>query len=200
MTVRKERDGNRSRSRVGGFKCGWKRFLLKRSPLMVEEILGTVATVRRRTCGQDRNVEGVKQTFRARQAQAGCINRERHRPESARTKCWHSRPSGIKRQKCAYEGDDGSLSLQICRGMWWTSTKTSDDRNCKISGKDEMISCQSIKRCRHGRRSCRVCRTRSSSAKRMWASRLKNMDNWGLSSKTRVQKMEENDHKIEAES
>ena len=52
-----------------------------------EEIVGTVATARRRTCGQDRNVEGVKQTFRARQAQAGCINRERRRPESARTKC-----------------------------------------------------------------------------------------------------------------
>ena len=31
MPVRKERDGNRSRSRVGWqFKCGWKRFLLKR--------------------------------------------------------------------------------------------------------------------------------------------------------------------------
>ena len=99
-----------------------------------------------------------------------------------------------------YEGDDGSLSLQICSGMWWTTTKKSDDRNCKISNKDDMISCQSIKRRRKGRRNCRVCRTRSSSAKRTWASGLKNMDNLGLSSKTRVQKMEENGHKIEMES
>ena len=34
----------------------------------------------------------------------------------------------------------------------------------------------------------------------MWASGLKNMDNLGLSSKTRVQKMEENGHKIDTES
>ena len=98
-----------------------------------------------------------------------------------------------------YEGDDGSLSLQICSGMWQTSTKKSDDRNCKISSKDEMISCQSIKKdADRGRRSCRVCRTKSSSAKRMWASGLKNMDNLGLSSKPRVQKMEENGRKIDA--
>ena len=93
-----------------------------------------------------------------------------------------------------YEGDDGSMSSQKCSGKWWTSTKKSDDRNCKISSKDEMISCQSIKRRRQACRSCRVCRTKISSAKRMWASRLKNMDNLGLSSKTR------DAHKIHSES
>ena len=47
--------------------------------------------------------------------------------------------------------------------------KRSGHRNCKISCKDEMISCQNIKRCR----SCRVCRIKRSSARRLWASGLK---------------------------
>ena len=94
-----------------------------------------------------------------------------------------------------YEGDDGSMSSLKCSGKLWTSTKKSDDRNCKISSKDEMISCQCTTRCREACRSCRVCRTKkSSSAKRMWASGLKNMDNLGLSSKTR------DAHKIQSES
>ena len=98
-----------------------------------------------------------------------------------------------------YEGDDGSMSSQKCSGKWWTSTKKSDDRNCKISSKDEMISCQSIKRRRKGRRSYRVCRTKISSAKRKRASGLKNMDNLGLSSKTRDANKIQSESLVEAE-
>ena len=39
------------------FNCGWKRFVQKRSPLMIARS-GTVVPARIRTCGQDRNVEG----------------------------------------------------------------------------------------------------------------------------------------------
>ena len=87
------------------------------------------------------------------------------------------------------------MGLHVCSGMWWTSIGT-----CKISSKDEMISCQIIKWCRWGRRSCRVCRTKSSSAKRMRVRGLKNMDNLGPSSKTHTQKMKDHGNKIQAES
>ena len=67
--------GRRRRRRVGWqVKFGWKSFLQKLSPMTVARS-GTVVTARKRTCGQDRSVEGVRQTFVgvARQTQASCV-------------------------------------------------------------------------------------------------------------------------------
>ena len=73
-------------------------------------------------------------------------------------------------------------------------------RAAKISSKDGMIFCQSIKRCRRDHKHCRVYRTERNSARRAWASGLKTMSGSGTSWKKRMPKMEEHGQTIQKES
>ena len=65
----------------------------------VEEILGTVAAARRRTCGKDRNVEGVKLSVQGKHRQAAST--ESVIVRRVRGPSVGIQGPGIKRQKCA---------------------------------------------------------------------------------------------------
>ena len=54
---------------------------------------GTVVSALRRTCGQDPSVEGVRQT----QPRVVGVGRNGLHQVSARTKCWHTRHTGMRR-------------------------------------------------------------------------------------------------------
>ena len=65
----------------GGSYNGWKSFLPRPSPLMVERS-GIVVCAQRRTCGQGRNVRGVRgvrETFR-QCCKGSASKRSRQRP------------------------------------------------------------------------------------------------------------------------
>ena len=68
-----------------------------------------------------------------------------------------------------------TISL-ICPRSSLLNKKRNGGKNCRILGKNEMISCQSIRRCKSCPKSCRVCRTYSSNARRRWASRRRRMN------------------------
>ena len=98
------------------------------------------------------------------------------------------RRSWISKRKSWFYNCEESLRSQICRKVWETCSKKNGSRSCKISSKDGIITCQSIKRCRRDRNSCRVHRSERSSARRTWASGRKTMSVSGMSSKTRMQR------------
>ena len=104
---------------VGG---GWQTQKKRRwmaGQVQMEELLARAVNIdgrkewccgfsaRRRKCGQGRHVEGVRQTFpqcckvstiRLFQPRLGVVVWTRPRQASARTKFWHTRPTGQKRQ------------------------------------------------------------------------------------------------------
>ena len=107
MTVRKEMDGKRRRRGDGWQgKTGWKSFLPKLL-LLMDGRSGTIVSVVRRTCGQGRDVEGARQTFRLyctvntrrlfRPRRVGVVRTRLH-SASVKTKCWRTKPIGQKIQ------------------------------------------------------------------------------------------------------
>ena len=68
-----------------------------------------------------------------------------------------------------------TISL-ICPRSSLLNKKRNGGKNCGILSKNGMISCQSIRRCKSCPKSCRVCRTYSSNARRRWASRRRRMN------------------------
>ena len=72
---------------MGSFKCGWKRFLVLSLLLGDERV------------GQDRKVEGVKLSVQGKHRQAASTESVIV-PESARTKCWRTRPQDKETEVC----------------------------------------------------------------------------------------------------
>ena len=64
MTARKEKDGRRRTGRGGCLVSYERKSFLPRQSLLTVERSGIVASLRKRTCGQDGGVEDVRQAFR----------------------------------------------------------------------------------------------------------------------------------------
>ena len=94
------------------------------------------------------------------------------------------RKSWISEGRSCKHGCEISRNSLICRKEWWTSTKRSGNRSCKIWSRDGVIFCRSIRKCRKDHKSCKDRKTESSSARRTWPNGLETVGRPIMKSKT----------------